>query len=169
MLSFRREAWEASGSETTRVQRRSGEGKTERYGEVARELVNLKPDEVVTSARILAYFREATTTIPIVAITGDPILFGIVSNVSRPEGNVTGFSADASVEIHGKYLEILKEIKPSSSRVWLYSQAPSRSEGKRPPLLYANESATDHQSQNCEVAWPRNPANAARPRQDRLR
>ena len=99
------------------VERRSGEGKTERYAEIARELVNLKPDVmVVTSARILAYFREATTTIPIIANTGDPILFGIVSNVSRPEGNITGLSADASIEIHGKYLEILKEIKPDLSK-----------------------------------------------------
>ncbi|MFL6798839.1 MAG: ABC transporter substrate-binding protein [Xanthobacteraceae bacterium] len=104
------------------VERRSGEGKTERYADAARELVFLKPDVmVVTSSRILAYFREATTTIPIIAITGDPILFGIVSNVSRPEGNITGFSADASVEIHGKYLELLKEIKPSLSKVGLVS------------------------------------------------
>jgi putative ABC transport system substrate-binding protein len=104
------------------VERRSGEGKTERYAELARELVNLKPDVmVVTGARILAYFREATTTIPIVASTGDPILFGIVSNVSRPEGNITGISADASIEIHGKYLEILKEIKPGLSKVGLLS------------------------------------------------
>jgi putative ABC transport system substrate-binding protein len=102
------------------VERRSGEGKTERYTEVARELVNLKPDVmVVMSARILAYFREATTAIPIVAITGDPHLFGIVSNLARPEGNITGFSGDASIEIHGKYLEILKEIKPNLSKVGL--------------------------------------------------
>ena len=104
------------------VERRSGEGRTERYAEVARELVGLKPDVmVINGARILTYFREMTTTIPIIAITGDPILFGIVSNVSRPEGNVTGFSADASTEIHGKYLEILKEIKPGLSKVGLLS------------------------------------------------
>jgi len=104
------------------VERRSGEGKTERYAELARELVNLKPDVMlVTSARILAYFREATTTIPIIASTGDPILFGIVSNVSRPEGNITGFSFDASTEIHGKYLEVLKELKPNLSKVGLLS------------------------------------------------
>jgi putative ABC transport system substrate-binding protein len=102
------------------VYRRSGEGKTERYSEVARELVDLNPEVmVVTSGRILEYFRKATTTVPIVAITGDPILFNIVSNVSRPEGNVTGFSADASIEIHGKYLEFLKAIKPSLSKVGL--------------------------------------------------
>jgi len=102
------------------IERRSGEGRTERYREFARELVNLPPDVmVVVSARILAYFREATTTIPIVASTGDPILFGIVSNVARPEGNITGFSADASSEIHGKYLEILTEIKPGLSKVGL--------------------------------------------------
>ena len=92
----------------------------------------------MTSARILAYFREATTTIPIVAITGDPILFGIVSNVSRPEGNVTGFSADASVEIHGKYLEILKEIKPSLSRVGLLSARLSWEPYGRPLREIAN-------------------------------
>jgi len=104
------------------VERRSGEGRTERYAEVARELVGLKPDVmVINGARILTYFREITTTIPIIAITGDPILFGIVSNVSRSEGNVTGFSADASIEIHGKYLEILKEIKPGLSKVGLLS------------------------------------------------
>ena len=122
------------------VERRSGEGKTERYEEVARELVNLKPDVmVVTSARILAYVREATTTIPIVAITGDPILFGIVSNVSRPEGNITGFSADASTEIHGKYLEILKEIKPSLSRVGLLSARLSWEPYGRPLREIANQ------------------------------
>ena len=104
------------------VERRSGEGRTERYSDVARELVALKPDVmVVTSARILEYFRKATTTIPIVAFTGDPILFNIVSNVSRPEGNVTGFSADASIEVHGKYLELLKALKPSLSKVGLLS------------------------------------------------
>jgi len=104
------------------VERRSGEGKTERYAKIARELVNLKPDVmVVVSARILAYFRDATTTIPIITSTGDPILFGIVTNVSRPEGNVTGISADPSIEVHGKYLEFLKEIKPSVSKVGLLS------------------------------------------------
>jgi putative ABC transport system substrate-binding protein len=57
------------------VERRSGEGKAERYAQVAREVVSLKPDAMlVVSARNLAYFRE----IPIVAVTGDPILFGIV-------------------------------------------------------------------------------------------
>jgi putative ABC transport system substrate-binding protein len=102
------------------IERRSGEGRTDRYSDVARELVGLKPDVmVVNSARILEYFRQATTTIPIVALTGDPILFNIVSNVSRPEGNVTGFSADASIEIHGKYLEFLKQLKPSLSKMGL--------------------------------------------------
>jgi putative ABC transport system substrate-binding protein len=80
------------------VERRSGEGGTERYAEIARELVGLNPDVlVVVSARLLEYFRRATSTIPIIASTGDPILFNIVSNLARPEGNITGFSADASL------------------------------------------------------------------------
>jgi hypothetical protein len=45
--------------------------------------------------------------------------FGIVSNLSHPEGNITGFSADASIEIHGKYLEILSKVKPDLSKVGL--------------------------------------------------
>jgi ABC-type uncharacterized transport system substrate-binding protein len=104
------------------IERRSGEGRTDRYSDVARELISLKPDVIlVTSARILEYFRAATKTIPIVATTGDPILFNIVSNVSHPEGNVTGFSADASIEVHGKYLEFLKQLKPSLSKLGLLS------------------------------------------------
>jgi putative ABC transport system substrate-binding protein len=58
--------------------------------------------------------------------------------VSRPEGNVTGFSADASVEIHGKYLEILKEIKPSLARVGLLSARLSWEPYGRPLREIAN-------------------------------
>jgi putative ABC transport system substrate-binding protein len=102
------------------VERRSGEGRTEGYAEVARELVNVNPDVmVVTGSVMLEYFRHATATIPIVAIAGDPTLLGIVSNLSRPEANITGFSADASMEIYGKNLEILKEIKPTLTKVGL--------------------------------------------------
>jgi putative tryptophan/tyrosine transport system substrate-binding protein len=107
-------------SENIVVERRSGEGRPERYSEIARDLVGLNPDViVVNSARTLAYFREATKTIPIIAITGDPVLFGIVANIARPEGNVTGFSADASIEIHGKYLEMLKQLRPGLTKVGL--------------------------------------------------
>jgi putative ABC transport system substrate-binding protein len=57
-------------------------------------------------------FKAATSTIPIVTVTGDPIRFGIVSSIARPGGNVTGVSVDAGVEIWGKRLEMLAEAVP---------------------------------------------------------
>lgn len=54
-------------------------------------------------------FKAATNTIPIATATGDPVRSGIVSNIARPGGNITGVSADAGVEIFGKRLELLAE------------------------------------------------------------
>jgi putative ABC transport system substrate-binding protein len=59
----------------------------------------------------------ATTTIPIVAYTGDPIRQGIVSDIAHPGGNVTGVSADAGFEVWGKRLELLLEAVPKIRRV----------------------------------------------------
>ena len=51
--------------------------------------------------------KAATSTIPIVALTGDPIRQGIVSSIARPGGNITGVSVDAGLEIWAKRLELL--------------------------------------------------------------
>jgi ABC-type uncharacterized transport system, periplasmic component len=56
--------------------------------------------------------KAATTTIPIVANTGDPIRFGLVSNLARPGGNITGVSVDAGVEVWAKRLELLSSAVP---------------------------------------------------------
>lgn len=72
-----------------------------------------KPDLIYTAGTPLTLrFKAATNTIPIVTITGDPIRFGIVSNIARPGGNVTGVSVDAGVEIWGKRVELLAEAVP---------------------------------------------------------
>src|SRR5947209_7536105 len=47
----------------------------------------------------------------------DPVAFGIVTNLARPGGNITGTSTDAGVDVWSKRLEILKEAVPSASRV----------------------------------------------------
>jgi putative ABC transport system substrate-binding protein len=58
-----------------------------------------------------------TSTIPIVmARAADPFVFGLVKNLSRPGGNITGFST-LNVDIAGKTFEILKEIVPELARV----------------------------------------------------
>ena len=56
------------------VERRSGEGRPARFPEFAREVVQLQPDLIfLISCRLARAFQAATTTIPIVGMTGDPI------------------------------------------------------------------------------------------------
>ena len=96
----------------------TGEGRVERYGELARDVVRLKPDLVfATTTAIAQNLKEATATIPLVGIVVDPIGFGLVNNLARPGGNFTGVSVDAGIEIWGKRLELLKEVSPKLSRV----------------------------------------------------
>jgi ABC-type uncharacterized transport system substrate-binding protein len=82
------------------------------------ELVRLKPDVIlVSTALILAALRQQTSTIPIVFthIT-DPVSSGVVANLARPGGNITGF-APAEFSMYGKLLEMLKEAAPHLTRV----------------------------------------------------
>jgi putative tryptophan/tyrosine transport system substrate-binding protein len=60
--------------------------------------------------------KTATSTIPIVGISGDPVGMGLVASLARPGGNLTGF-AIITDEIELKNLQLLKEIAPSSTRV----------------------------------------------------
>ena len=97
---------------------RTAEGKTERFANLATELVRLKVDIVITdgSASTLA-LKKATSTIPIVMTTStDPVGTGLVASFARPGGNVTGLT-NISAETGGKTLELLKEIVPKLTRV----------------------------------------------------
>ena len=95
------------------IDRYSAEGQTDRYGDLAREVVSTHPDLISTTGTPLTLrFKAATSTIPIVTMTGDPIRFGIVSSIARPGGNITGVSVDAGLEIWAKRLELLAEAVP---------------------------------------------------------
>ena len=100
------------------IEFRYTEGKTDRYSELAAELVRLKSNVIVTGGSTLTRaVKEATSTIPIVmANDSDPVRNGFIASLARPGGNVTGLSTLAP-EISGKQLEILKEIVPKLSRV----------------------------------------------------
>jgi len=100
------------------IEWRSAEGKFERQGELAAELVRRKVDVIVSSGPTMTRAaKEATSTIPIVmAFDSDPVGNGFVTSLARPGGNVTGLSA-LSPELSGKQLELLKEIIPKLSRV----------------------------------------------------
>jgi putative ABC transport system substrate-binding protein len=100
------------------IEYRWGEGRSERYAEIAAEFVRLKVDVILThnTPPSLAA-KRATSEIPIVfATAGDPVGSGIVASLARPGGNVTGQSSQAP-ETAGKKLEILREIVPGLRRL----------------------------------------------------
>src|SRR5258707_5929523 len=95
------------------IDRYSAEGKLDRYGDLAHEVVSTHPDLIYTTgAPLTLRLKAATSTIPIVALTGDPIRQGIVSSIARPGGNITGVSVDAGFEIWAKRLELLAQAVP---------------------------------------------------------
>ena len=97
---------------------RYGEAKTERLPELARELVGLKVDVIVTATDVaIAAVKRETQTIPIVmGNSTDPVGTGFVTSLARPGGNITGLSS-MSPELSGKRLELLTEVVPGLSRV----------------------------------------------------
>ena len=104
-----------------------------RLEEIAREVVDTKPDVIACAGTPMTLrLKAATTTIPIVAITGDPIRFGLVSNLARPGGNITGVSVDAGVEVWAKRLELLSIAVPKLVNVVFVSTEGSL-DGRRWP------------------------------------
>jgi putative ABC transport system substrate-binding protein len=100
------------------VDRYSGEGREERYAELCREVVRTNPNLIVTvTGRLTLGLKAATNTIPIVGQFGDPVAAGIVDNIARPGGNITGISVEAGPEIWGKRLQLLREAVPAASKV----------------------------------------------------
>jgi len=100
------------------LETRFADGKFERLATLAHELVQLNPDVlfVSTTPGSLAA-KAATATIPIVFVAvADPLGAGLVPNLARPSGNVTGITHIVT-ELTGKRLELLKEIVPSASQI----------------------------------------------------
>ena len=98
------------------VERYSAEGRLDHFAELAREVVSARPDLIIPMRNSLtADFKRATTTIPIVAVTSDPVVSGLVPSFAHPGGNITGVTVDAGLEIWGKRLGLLREIVPNLS------------------------------------------------------
>jgi putative ABC transport system substrate-binding protein len=100
---------------------RFGGGKPETLPSLARELAQRKVAViVVVSASALRAARDATDTIPIVAINyeTDPVADGYARSLARPGGNVTGLFADQP-SLTGKWLELIREAVPGVRRVAL--------------------------------------------------
>ena len=110
--------------ENLRLVRRFSEGHDDRFPALAVELTAVPVGMIVTwgtPAAVAA--KQATSSIPVVmGAVGDPVSVGIVSNLARPGGNITGF-AGQNVDLEGKRLELLKDLLPQLSRVAMLANA----------------------------------------------
>jgi ABC-type uncharacterized transport system substrate-binding protein len=109
---------------TVTIEYRWGEGRAERFTEIAAELVRLKVDVILaggTEAAVAA--KQATSVIPIVfPSAGDPIGSGLVTSLARPGGNVTGLSNLGS-DLAAKRLGLLREVLPELRRLAVMANA----------------------------------------------
>jgi putative ABC transport system substrate-binding protein len=90
----------------------------ERYEEIARKMVEAKPDVIALGLnhRFTSEVAKATSTIPIATLIGS-VDVGLVRNINRPEGNITGIIFDAGIEMQGKHLDFLRQAVPAASRI----------------------------------------------------
>src|SRR6516165_7740879 len=101
-----------------RIDHRWAAANPARLADLAKQLVALQPDVLVahTSVPVIA-LRKETATIPTVFVqVADPIGSGFITNLAHPGGNITGFST-FEASMGGKWVELLKEIAPNTTRV----------------------------------------------------
>jgi putative ABC transport system substrate-binding protein len=117
--------------ENTIIEFRSAGGNDGRIQALATELVALAVDIIVTwGAPATIAAKHATSVIPIViGVAADPIASGLVQNLARPGGNVTGFSTLAP-ELGTKRVELLREAVPNLNRVGILWSPANAANGK---------------------------------------
>ncbi|MEO6842370.1 MAG: ABC transporter substrate-binding protein [Bradyrhizobium sp.] len=84
---------------------------------LAREIVRTNPDVIYTVGPGSVSFKSATSLIPVVALTADPLALGIAQSLAHPGGNFTGVSIDTGPSIHGKRIALLREMFPAMSKL----------------------------------------------------
>ena len=100
------------------IEHRYYEGNFERLPGLAAELLRLNCDVILVGGTAPAKaFKNATKTVPVVMAFGsDAVRHGLVADLARPGGNITGLT-NIGAEISGKRLELLKEVVPRLSGV----------------------------------------------------
>jgi putative tryptophan/tyrosine transport system substrate-binding protein len=124
--AFRRRLGELGWSEdrNTRIDVIWGEGDADHVRVDVADLVAESPDVIVANGPVpTTEVGKATSAIPIVFVqVPDPVNLGIVSNLARPGGNITGFT-HFELDFGGKWLEALKDMAPQTRRVLVISHA----------------------------------------------
>jgi putative ABC transport system substrate-binding protein len=132
------------------VEYRWAEGRSDRFGEIAAEFVRLRVDVIATSATgpTLAA-NQATSSIPIVfAGVADAVGSGLVTNLARPTGNVTGLSV-LFTDLAGKRLELLREVLPGLRRLAILTNI-----GNTGAMLEAREVEATARTLGLEAVTP---------------
>jgi putative tryptophan/tyrosine transport system substrate-binding protein len=115
LFNMRRHGW--VDGDTVAIVYRWAEGRTDRFVEIAAELVQLKVDVIVTAGTLATIAaKQATTEIPIVfgAVT-DAVGSGLVANLPHPGGNVTGLTMQQD-DTASKRIELLRDVIPNLRR-----------------------------------------------------
>ena len=117
------------------VQRRYAGGKTDELPRLAAELVALKVDVIhATSGTAALAAKRATASIPIIALSSDMVGQGLVSNLARPDSNVTGQNL-LFTDLAGKRLQLLRETLPRASRIAVFGCGPGTEMGLSWPFV----------------------------------
>jgi putative tryptophan/tyrosine transport system substrate-binding protein len=105
------------------IEYRYAEGKVDRLPNLAEELARLNVEVIWAVGPAVSHAKNATKTIPIVVTNvGDPVASGLVANLARPGGHITGLSTLAP-DLSGKRLEVLKEVIFKLSRVAFFGNS----------------------------------------------
>jgi ABC-type uncharacterized transport system substrate-binding protein len=143
-----------------RIDYRWGGGDYDRLRAYAAELVGMDPDVIFAATTpALAPLSRETRSLPIVFVqVSDPVKLGFVANLARPGGNITGF-ANFEHAIGGKWIELLKDTAPGTTRVVIISDLQNPSQA---PYLQAIEAAAPRFGVRLTVADVRNAAEIER-------
>lgn len=134
------------------IERRHAEGRDEGYAALASELAKLPVDVIVAAGpSATRAASRASTTIPIVMGTVDPVEQGLIASLARPGGNLTGF-AMLSVESGEKQLSLLKEAMPRLQRVAVVANPRMPAHGNVVAALAVASRKLDVQLASIEVA-----------------
>jgi putative tryptophan/tyrosine transport system substrate-binding protein len=105
------------------IELRSARGQLSGLAELAEQLVRNQVDVIVAIQTPAVYAaKNATHEIPIIMMAGDPTATGLISNLARPDSNLTGLSG-AAAELAAKSLELIPEIVPGARRVGVLGNA----------------------------------------------
>jgi putative ABC transport system substrate-binding protein len=117
-LGFAELGW--ADGRNVRIDVRWAAGNVDRMHMLAKELIDLQSEAILTSGTaVTSALQRETQTIPIVfTLVGDPVGDGLVAGLPRPGGNITGFTSQEA-EMGGKWLELLTEIAPGVKRAAL--------------------------------------------------